>query len=313
LANMLNGRVCERQAMIASGVRIGIIGVDQVMSMMPEYSDMYEAFPGVDWDTRGKGFGATLVRPLTTNSEENLLRYEGDPWTGENILIHELAHTYFEFGVRGVAGGAEYQARLDQAYADAMASGLWANTYAATNSAEYWAEGVQSWFNNNLESFPADGIHNHVNTRAELEAYDPVLAQLISELFSAEPWTPYCDPTYDSWGWVDPTPSNTGSTQCDFRYSYRDPLDCSYEGSVSSNGADEAATYVFVNRTYDEAYKIYWLDYEGNRVFYHSLAPRTQANLSTFSTHPWLVADETDESCVGIYFPETDTTHAIME
>ena len=50
---------------------------------------------------------------------------------------------------------------------------LWANTYAATNEQEYWAEGVQSYFDTNIEAIPSNGIHNHVNTRAELRNIRP--------------------------------------------------------------------------------------------------------------------------------------------
>ncbi|MCH8215687.1 MAG: hypothetical protein IH892_02820 [Planctomycetes bacterium] len=43
------------------------------------------------------------------------------------------------------------------------------------NHAEYFAEGVQSWFNNNR---PPDHDHNYVDTRKELKEYDPELATM---------------------------------------------------------------------------------------------------------------------------------------
>ena len=36
--------------------------------------------------------------------------------------------------------------RLKGLYDAAVEKGLWENTYAITNKAEYWAEGTQSWF-----------------------------------------------------------------------------------------------------------------------------------------------------------------------
>jgi dipeptidyl-peptidase-4 len=48
------------------------------------------------------------------------------------------------------------------------------------NHHEYFAEGVQSWFDDNREN---DHDHNHVNTRAELLDYDPGLAALCREVF----------------------------------------------------------------------------------------------------------------------------------
>ena len=76
---------------------------------------------------------------------------------------------------------AEFAKKLETAYSQAITNGLWRDTYAATNTAEYWAEGVQSWFDTNLESAKPDGIHNHVNTRHELRVYDAALAALIAE------------------------------------------------------------------------------------------------------------------------------------
>ena len=61
-----------------------------------------------------------------------------------------------------------------------MKNGLWKSKYASTNHAEYFAEGVQSWFNNNR---PPDHDHNHVDTREELRAYDPGLAAICEEVF----------------------------------------------------------------------------------------------------------------------------------
>ena len=48
---------------------------------------------------------------------------------------------------------------------------------------EYFAEGVQSWFNVNREANPPDGINNHVNTREELKQYDIELYNLIAVVF----------------------------------------------------------------------------------------------------------------------------------
>ena len=49
---------------------------------------------------------------------------------------------------------------------------------------EYWAEGVQDWFNTNAEAPKPDGKHNPLNTRKELKKYDPDLYNLIHKYFS---------------------------------------------------------------------------------------------------------------------------------
>ena len=114
---------------------------------------------------------AAWAGELISGAEENLLAFPGDPYRTENILIHEFAHV-----IQGYAMDVldpNFNPRLKVIYQEACDNGLWEGTYAGSNVAEYWAEAVQSWFDNNREN---DGIHNHVNTRAELKEYDPNLA-----------------------------------------------------------------------------------------------------------------------------------------
>ena len=121
---------------------------------------------------------------MSSAAEENILCYTNDVYAGENIFIHEFAHSIAIMGLVHV--DPTFDNRLQSTYDAAMASGLWANTYAATNRDEYWAEGIQSWYDANLERDPPDGVHNAVNTRAELAAYDPALYQLLLEMFPEE-------------------------------------------------------------------------------------------------------------------------------
>lgn len=173
-------------------VRVGVIGVDQVTTDLPEHADLNEAFPlpEGDWDTRTRGVAATLARPLTSAGEENLRCLPGDVYAGESILVHEFAHTVHEQGIAVV--DATFDDRLEAAYLDAMAADLWSATYAATNPIEYWAEGVQSYFDVNGFADPADGVHNAVATRADLQAYDPALHALVDEVFAGAPALDLC-------------------------------------------------------------------------------------------------------------------------
>lgn len=171
-------------------IRVGIMAEGEVTTDMPEHADLDEAFPETDWDTRARGLGATLARPLTSCGEENLLGLTGDRYAGESILVHELGHTIWELGVMLLPGGSAKQRELRAAYDAAIAAGTFANTYAATNDREYWAEGVQGWFDTNLEASPADGVHNDIDTRAELRAADPELARLVGEVFVDDAWVP---------------------------------------------------------------------------------------------------------------------------
>lgn len=189
--NMIRNLSAEKTKMIGNHIRVGIIGINERPTQMPEYSDLYTAFPGTDWDNRARAYGATLERPLTTDCEENLLcRRDIDRYKGEEILTHEFAHAIHELGIRFTTPG--FDSELLAAFNHAKTTGLWTNTYAISDVREYWAEGVQDWFNCNLEANPANGVHNSINTRAELQSYDPMLYNLIKGFFSDEPRTHGC-------------------------------------------------------------------------------------------------------------------------
>ena len=172
---MLSKRPDIRKAMVDSGSRLVVMARDEFTTDVPEHAHLT---PKEYWDARARGLGGSETDPVCSCGEENLLGYDGDPYSSENILIHEFAHNIHLRGILRV--DPSFDDRLKKAYDEAMEAGLWKNKYAATNSREYWAEGVQSWFNNNREP---DHDHNHVNTREELREYDPALAKLCEEIF----------------------------------------------------------------------------------------------------------------------------------
>jgi hypothetical protein len=165
------------QALADRGVRMVIMAYNEYTTDLPEQANMT---PKDHWDRRARGLGGRII----SGAEENLLAYPGDPYRTENILIHEFAHVIQSTGLRQV--DPTFNRRLRNAYDDARSKGLWGDTYAGSNMAEYWAEAVQDWFDNNREN---DGIHNHVNTRAELKVYDPNLAALCAEVLGEGDWT----------------------------------------------------------------------------------------------------------------------------
>jgi hypothetical protein len=187
---MLSGRPDLQKRLAASRVRVALIAVDEVTVDIPEHADLYEAFPGTDWNERARGLGATTARPASSVGTENVLCLASNRSPGESILVHEFAHTIYAMGL--APHEPKFVTALAAAYHDAMARGLWKDTYAAANMNEYWAEGVQSWFDTNLQSDPPNGVHGPVNTRAELVAYDPALAKLVAQVFPADAWRYSC-------------------------------------------------------------------------------------------------------------------------
>ncbi len=172
---MLAKRPDVKKAMIESGSRLIVIAHNEFTTDIPEYRRLK---PKDYWDARARGLGGSRRDPVCSCGEENLLGYPGDPYSAECILIHEFAHNIHLRGL--VRIDKTFDSRLKLTYEAAMERGLWRGKYASVNHKEYWAEGVQSWFDNNREN---DHDHNHVNTRKELKEYDPGLAKLCAEIF----------------------------------------------------------------------------------------------------------------------------------
>ena len=183
---MLSHRPDVRAAMISSGARMCVMAHDEYTTDLPEFARMADAkeagFEDVSakdfWDARARGLGGSETDPFCSVAEENLLGFPGDPYAAECILIHEFAHNIHLRGMVNV--DPTFDGRLKATYDAAMKAGLWKGKYAATNHHEYFAEGVQSWFDNNRVN---DHDHNHVNTRALLLEYDPGLAAMCREVF----------------------------------------------------------------------------------------------------------------------------------
>ena len=152
---MLAHRPEVRDAMIRNKVRLAVMAYSERTTDIPEHRDLQ---PKLYWNIRARP-GSQPPAPAVSCAEENLLNYKGDPYSTENIMIHEFAHAIHSMGLRMV--NPTFQRRLSKVYEDAKAKGLWKNTYAISNISEYWAEGVQSWFDTNRQN---DSSHNHVDT-----------------------------------------------------------------------------------------------------------------------------------------------------
>jgi hypothetical protein len=186
VVRMTSKRPDVLRAMIERKTRVAIMARTEVTTDVPEHADLPKAFPKTDWNRRCRGVGATPARPACSGAEENVLQEDRDGYRGESILIHEFGHSMLTMGVEFAEPA--FKADLVTAYKDAIAKGLYRKTYAATNVEEYWAEGVQDWFDANRKSSPADGIHNEIATRDQLKEYDPALAGLLTRVFGDEPW-----------------------------------------------------------------------------------------------------------------------------
>src|SRR5262245_42776862 len=154
------------QAMIKAGCRFMVMAPTEMTTDVPEQRHWDKAY----WDKRARGMGGKL----SSCGEENLLNLKRDRYSKENILIHEFNHAVHQHGLRAV--DPTFNSRLKEAYQKAMSKGLWKGTYLATNASEYWAEGVQAYFDCMRPQYGA-------NTREKLQKYDPDLFALVDEVY----------------------------------------------------------------------------------------------------------------------------------
>jgi len=113
-----------------------VMAHDEMQTDLPECRKM-----SLWWAKRARGLGG---RPVSCG-EENLLCCPGDPYRGESIFIHEFAHA-----VHGAVAALDEQfnERLRTLHRETQETGRFRG-YGTGSFGEFWAEGVQSWFNCN--------------------------------------------------------------------------------------------------------------------------------------------------------------------
>jgi hypothetical protein len=178
---MLDGRDDIRQAIVRNKIRLAVMAQTEQTTDVPEHSDLT---PKKYWDQRARGLGATSARPAVSCGEENLLHLPGDRYPNENILVHEFGHVIHEMGLNSI--DSHFDAALNALYNTSVKKkGLWKGTYAAENYKEYWAEGVQSYFDTNDNN---NHQHNDIDTREKLAKYDPEFFALLDSVFKSNTW-----------------------------------------------------------------------------------------------------------------------------
>jgi alpha-glucosidase len=177
VTHMLAGRPDVLEVMAKNGTRLVIIGKDQVYTDMPEYRNTRNP---AYMNERVRGTGGLGV---TSFGEENLLNLAGDRYDDESIGVHEFLHTIDAALARL---DPAWRNRLGQVYKNAMAKGLWKNTYAASNQAEYWAEIAQCYFDCNRVN---NWNHGPIATREQLKQHDPDGYELVRKTMNLKPET----------------------------------------------------------------------------------------------------------------------------
>eukprot|EP00195_Chlamydomonas_chlamydogama_P015254 CAMPEP_0202891678 /NCGR_PEP_ID=MMETSP1392-20130828/1679_1 /ASSEMBLY_ACC=CAM_ASM_000868 /TAXON_ID=225041 /ORGANISM="Chlamydomonas chlamydogama, Strain SAG 11-48b" /LENGTH=532 /DNA_ID=CAMNT_0049575503 /DNA_START=91 /DNA_END=1690 /DNA_ORIENTATION=+ len=168
-----------RERMVAAGAVIGVLGRNQVVTDLPPHSFMkYNA--GRNLDKTSRGLGATSAIPVTSVGEENLMMDNDPLYPCQSILVHEFGHA-----VLNLAMTPDQHERLCAAYNAALVSGHYSpDIYMMENEQEYFATGVEAWFESTIRT----DVNGGINTREKLQAQDPGLAVLVQETFGNGEW-----------------------------------------------------------------------------------------------------------------------------
>ncbi len=174
VTHMLAGRPDILEAMVGQGMYLIVIGKDQVYTDMPEYRN-----------SRNPDFQNERVRGTggfpTSFGEENLLSLPLDRYDDESIGVHEFCHAIDSTLSRI---DPTWRGRLRGTYRHAVDKGLFKNTYAGSNQAEYWAEIAQAYFDNNRVN---NWNHGPIGRREQLKEYDPEGYELVRTTFNLSP------------------------------------------------------------------------------------------------------------------------------
>ena len=306
--------------------RFVIMARDEYTTDVPEHSDLR---PAIFWDQRARGLGATDQRPAVSCGEENLLCLPGDPYDTENILIHELAHALHQMAIVHVHPG--FQDRLDECFEMAIKEKIWEGTYASTNPFEYWAEGVQSWFDTNREN---DHDHGTIDTREELQKSDPRLARLIRKTLGTNKWRyrkpqdrakpsphlkgfdlkkekPFVWPEkFARWkkdfdrGLVSLAPEGTPMLKT------MEPN----EPTVRKSTFSRKRTMLYFHNLSQKSIILEWIDFEGKPRQSRTLRHRDHTEISSFVGHAWQIKDyETGMISSRFVLPESQNSQITLK
>ncbi len=175
VTHLLAGRPDILNAMATNGTHLIIIGKDQKYTDMPEYRNARNP----DYlNERVRGTGGFDV---TSFGEENLLCLPTDRYDRESIAVHEFCHT-IDAALQHI--DPTWRQRLRKTFQDAVAKGLWKNTYAGSNQAEYWGEACQAYFDCGRAN---NWNHGPISRREQLKIYDPEVYELIKMTFNLSP------------------------------------------------------------------------------------------------------------------------------
>jgi hypothetical protein len=184
------------KAIIADGGRLVVLGRAEKLSDLPEFK---EARQKPDFD-EVRYLDYTPALKLMVVPEENVLRAAGEPFAGRSTVVAVFARALYQvtalrpadpdferrrdkqqYELRVKRLDVEFDNRLRKFHEAALGKELWKGTPAARNRSEYWAAGVEAYFDGAGDGQAPNGADRPVTTREALKAYDPDLYALVDE------------------------------------------------------------------------------------------------------------------------------------
>ncbi len=178
------------------GCSLAVYSPRENVYMIPEHrygfrTSMYdlEGYGGNKWN----GCVSSIAEANITRTRGAADPYQNTMYPNENVLIHEFGHCIKSIGLEENADQSladEYFA----VYENAVETGLWPNTYAISNSDEFFATMCAIWFNNMDDvSGWTDGTRSPLNTREEMKEYDPLTYAFFEKILPSDvelpsPW-----------------------------------------------------------------------------------------------------------------------------
>ena len=95
--------------------------------------------------------------------------------------------------------------------------------------------------------------------------------------------------------------ATSGSTPAGAGSASQPSASCSNEGGLASLSSGISTRISFSNQT-SEPKSVYWLNFQGARVLYATLAQGQRLDLRTYLTHPWVIADDSSR-CLRVVLP----------
>lgn len=182
------------KAMIADGARLVVLGRQEKLSDLPELKN---AKANVD-EVRYLEYTPTVK--LMVLPEENVLGLPQEPFAGKCMVVSVFAKAVYhvtalrpaipdferqrslqQYELRVKRLDVEFDHRLKRVYDDAASKGLWKGTPAAHNRVEYWATGVEAYFDATGTGVPPNVADRPITTREALKAHDPDLYELVDD------------------------------------------------------------------------------------------------------------------------------------